>query len=840
MKLVITFLVFAYLSPVSSFANTGNAANNSHTVNTHETAVKENTDANIVGDVRHNGEHVPFINIFIKGTTIGTITDHAGQYQLVNLPVGEHILVAKGIGFVTEEVKVVTKRSETIEKKFHLKEDVLNLDNVVVTADRYETSRKESPSIVSLVTPKLLESTQAVNIAKGLNFVPGLRMEYNCQNCGFSQVRMNGMDGPYSQILINSRPVFSALAGVYGLELFPANMVDRIEVVRGGGSALFGGNAIAGTVNIITREPQYNSFNMEGRYSITGVGNEHNSTPAPDRIFNINGSIVTDDLNSGLSMFGMVRDRDPFDVNGDGFSEMVSMENTTLGLRGYHKLSDRSKLSLDLYRINEFRRGGNRFDYLPHEADITEQVDHTITGANLSFDRFTGRRNLNKFMLYVSGQTVERESYYGAEQDPNGYGNTFDISSSAGGQYHMSLGSRSTLLFGMDNNYNHLRDIKLGADGAPNAEIADQFSNTFGPFGQYEWRSERVKATLGLRYDTYFIRDLHREAFEDAYESIRGDVLAPRVNLLFNISPVLQFRTAYSKGYRAPQIFDEDLHIESSGARQTIHVNDAALTQESSHSFTSSFRLIRNFGPVMTEILAEGFYTRLLDPFVYSYEFVDSTKTFIKTRSNAGDGAFVSGMNFEVNAAFPNDISLQMGMTIQTSQYDNPQPWGESGMEGIRNFLRTPDSYGYFLVDWQPLKRLSASLTVNYTGRMFVPHLGLSPVTASERQSIEEGHIAEIEEERQQEVLAMLSGDVIEGERLEHSERFLVFGFRIAYGLPVLTETNLQIYAGVDNLFNQTQETQATHDKGIFRDAAYIYGPWPRMLNFGVKFSNVW
>jgi outer membrane receptor for ferrienterochelin and colicins len=90
-----------------------------------------------------------------------------------------------------------------------------------------------------------------VTLSEGLSFSPGLRIENDCQNCGFSQVRMNGMEGPYSQILINSHPIFSGLAGVYGLELIPTNMIERIEVVRGGGSALYGSNAIAGTINII-------------------------------------------------------------------------------------------------------------------------------------------------------------------------------------------------------------------------------------------------------------------------------------------------------------------------------------------------------------------------------------------------------------------------------------------------------------------------------------------------------------------------------------------------------------------------------------------------------------
>ena len=113
-----------------------------------------------------------------------------------------------------------------------------------------------------MLDTKLFESTNATNLAQGLIFQPGVRVENNCQNCGFNQVRINGLDGRYSQILIDSRPIMSALAGVYGLEQIPTNMIERVEVVRGGGSALFGSSAIAGVINIITKEPQRNSFSF--------------------------------------------------------------------------------------------------------------------------------------------------------------------------------------------------------------------------------------------------------------------------------------------------------------------------------------------------------------------------------------------------------------------------------------------------------------------------------------------------------------------------------------------------------------------------------------------------
>jgi outer membrane receptor for ferrienterochelin and colicins len=136
-----------------------------------------------------------------------------------------------------------------------LAEDNLLLEEIVVTGNRNETKKRHSATLVNVVNKDMFELVSACSLAEGLNFQPGVRVENDCQNCGFTQVRINGLDGHYSQILMNSKPVFSALAGVYGLEHIPATMIDRVEVMRGGGSALFGSSAIAGTINIITKEP---------------------------------------------------------------------------------------------------------------------------------------------------------------------------------------------------------------------------------------------------------------------------------------------------------------------------------------------------------------------------------------------------------------------------------------------------------------------------------------------------------------------------------------------------------------------------------------------------------
>ena len=231
---------------------------------------QKQSDANITGHVvdAKTYEHLAFATIAVKGTTIGIATDATGHYFLKNLPQGRFTLVASSVGYRSAEQTVEISPDKTIEVNFSLTEEALSVEEVVVSASRTETNKKTSPTIVSVASAKLFESTASCNLAETMNFQSGLRVETNCGNCGTTQLRINGLEGQYSQVLLDSRPIFSSLASVYGLEQLPVAMIERVEVIRGGGSALFGANAIGGVVNIITKEPLRNSVTLSNTTNI--------------------------------------------------------------------------------------------------------------------------------------------------------------------------------------------------------------------------------------------------------------------------------------------------------------------------------------------------------------------------------------------------------------------------------------------------------------------------------------------------------------------------------------------------------------------------------------------
>lgn len=768
------------------------------------TVKAQHTDAMLFGDVKSGDDHIPFATIAVKGTSIGTAADATGHFKMTDIPLGKQIIVFSAVGFKPQEQSYEFEAGKSITISVQLDPDNIGLEQVVVSADRNARSRKDAGTIVNSIGAKLLGRTQNVNLTDGLNFSPGLRMESNCQNCGFSQIRMNGMESYYTQILINSRPVFSDLAGVYGIELIPANMIERVEVIRGGGSAMYGSNAIAGTVNLITKDPISNTFSIGSSAGAVGAGIGNKSEGAVgDYSVNFNGSFVSDDYKSGLSLFGFHRNRGAVDLNNDGFSDMTSINNTTLGARLYQRIASRGKLTADYFNINEFRRGGDAFEVPPHEAMIAEVVRHQINSGAVNFDLLA--RENDKFSAYFSAQKVSRESYYGANQDLSAYGFTKDLTYSAGVQYSRNiekfLFAPSYLILGIENNGSELSDTKLAYYDPVqdihfgNTDVAHQKMNTSAAFVQNEWKIEKAIFTAGIRFDHYLIADKL-----DVTPDLTGNVFSPRLNLLYPVSPNIQARIGYAGGFRAPQIFDEDLHIEASGARKVIHENAPGLKQETSRSYTFSLDFDKQFGRWETELLAEGFYTKLLNPFANEYGAPDENGTVIYTRVNAKDGAVVQGINLEFNAAPSALFQIQSGFTFQKSAYESPQEFNET------RFFRSPNNYGFLSLSYSPIMDLSVAATGNYTGSMLVPYFG--PAISNPEVGV-----------------------------LRESSTFFDAGLKISYEIKISDNIIMEINSGVKNIFNAYQNDL---DVGADRDPSYIYGPTaPRTIYFGLKFGNL-
>lgn len=483
-----------------------------------------------------------------------------------------------------------------------------------------------------------------------------MRVENDCQNCGFTQVRINGLDGHYSQILMNSRPVFSALAGVYGLEHIPANMIDRVEVMRGGGSALFGSSAVGGTINIITKDPLSNSAQVSHTLSSIGI------TGALDNNTTMNASVVTDNNKAGTFIYGQSRYRDSYDDNKDGFSEVAQIKSQTLGARTFIRTSDDTKLTLEYHNTHEYRRGGDQLDQPPHMAMIAEEVDHNIHSGEATFDWWLRNRR-DKLSIFAATQSTKRKSYYGSEMDPNAYGRTSDLVVSAGSQWthpiDRFLFMPAELVAGLEYSFNRLHDITLGYD-----HNALQTVNIYSGYLQNEWKNDRWGFLVGARLDKHSL--------------IHNAIVSPRVNIRFNPQRDLNFRASYSTGFRSSQAYDEDFHVAVVGGERVVTVLAPGLKQESSQSVSLSADLYHRFGNVQTNLLVEGFFTDLRDVFALrQLDQPDDKGNAVLERYN-GSGARVMGLNIEAKAYFSKHFDIQGGVTLQRSRYKKPETWRDN------------------------------------------------------------------------------------------------------------------------------------------------------------------
>lgn len=740
-----------------------------------EISEPDGTDANLVGHIldKNTGEHLPFISVVLQGTMLGTTSDASGHFYLKNLPEGEFILEISAIGYKTIARPITLKKGRTLELNFHMEEEAIALGGVVVTASRSETLRQLAPTLVNVVDAKVFSQTNSVNLAQGIAFQPGIRVETNCQNCGFQQIRINGLDGPYTQILIDSRPVFSALAGVYGIEQIPASMVERVEVMRGGGSALFGSSAIAGTINIITKEPVRN-FGEVG-HSMTVLGNgsmDHNTS--------LNASFVTDDNKAGLFLFGQSRDRGGYDANGDGFTELAELQGQTLGLRSYVKTGVYSKLSFEYHHMNEYRRGGDSLGRPPHEANIAEQIRHNINAGSVKFDYFSPNTK-HRLSVFGSAQHIARESYYGGGQDLNAYGSTRGMTWVGGAQYIYKMDDclfmPADLTVGTEIIGDYLNDTMWGYNRYTEQEV---FTESI--FAQNEWKNRRWSFLIGGRLDKNSL--------------LRNPIFSPRLNLRFNPSEKVNLRASYSSGYRAPQVFDEDLHVANVGGTVLMIRNSADLKEERSHSFTLSGDLYHQFGDWQANLLLEGFYTHLVDVFELGPAVVENG-VLVQERLN-GPGAWVAGVTLETKVAYRDWFQLQAGLTWQQSRYDELYEWSETA-PAVWEMFRTPDWYGYFTASAQLTEAWQVALNGTYTGSMLVQHMA--------------GAIPE---------------DVA-----EVTPDFFDLGAKVSYDLKFWETMNLQFNLGVQNIFNAYQQD---FDEGADRDSGYMYGPsLPRNFYLGLR-----
>ncbi|MBL7998426.1 MAG: TonB-dependent receptor [Candidatus Kapabacteria bacterium] len=718
---------------------------------------------------------LPGVTIRIEGTTRGAISKRDGSF-LLKVETLPAILRFSSVGYAPVFDTLLHEAHLRLVTTYRLKTTTSNAGEVIVSGNRSEQLYSSSPVKVSILSDKIFEQTQSVSMLEGLRFQPGLRVENSCQNCGASNgARINGMEGAYTQILIDSRPVFSALNAVYGLEQLPPAMIDRVEIIRGGGSSLFGANAIAGTVNIITKDPVEDEAAFSTSYDYLPNG-------ASDRVYSANGSLINSDNTLGAYVFTSYRNRNEFDANMDGFTELPRFRSGSIGVRGFYSPSTTGKLTWSGNYFNDERRGGNNLDAAPHDADIAEQISHNITAGSVGYEQYLGSKS-TKIALYASGTNTQRSSYYGTGKDPNAYGISANTMLTGGVQFSTlideGVAGSAILTSGVELTSDRINDEQPGY----NRYIAQQ-ATTGSAYTQCDWNvNDMLTVMTGLRADKHSLMD--------------NVQLNPRLTIMLQPTPGITTRLTGSTGFRPPAVFNEDLHISMAGGEAKLILLSPMLQPERSTSFTASIDWDASTVSVPLWISVDGFFTRLRNSFVEENFGTDASNNRIFMKTNGGGSTTVSGINIELKSKVASWLDVQCGLTVQRAGRTTAFQWGNTSADTTTQVLRTPSFYGYMTNTVMISESLSMNLSGVYTGSMTVARL--------------QGYV--------------------QNDMLVNTPSFMELNIRCNYSLPFAP--SLTVSCGVNNIFNAYQQE---FDRGMQRDAGFVYGPLrPRSVYAALK-----
>ena len=484
------------------------------------------SQSNISGTIRFKDLPIENAIVGIEGSTLSVLSDKEGRFIMESVPLGKQTLVVSAIGFKTFRMPLhLLPDQNDISLTIELLKMELNLEEFVVTGTRTERPKEALAMTVDVLDNQLFQQTQSSYLAEGLCFQSGLRVETDCQTCNFTQLRMNGLGGGYTQLLINSRPIFSALNGLYGLEQIPASMIDQVEIVRGGGSALYGSNAVAGIVNVITRKPDQNGFELSSRFRAIGKQSGE---------FQLSGMVsnASSDKKRGISILFANRSRQEWDANGDGFSELPRIQGQSIGVNGFIHGS-KSELNFSLNSIMEQREGGDRLDLVPHKREQSEQRLSYLQTINADWTRDIGDKS--ELVLYSGFQNTDRTHYTGFIGS-DGYGLTDNQTFQGGIQYNTSLNREMKpehlLTLGAEYQYDYVFD-----EIEAYSYLIDQEVSQTGVFAQSDWVLGRhLNLLSGIRLNTHNLVDF--------------PIVTPRVALKYSPTTNTNVRMAYSRGFQ--------------------------------------------------------------------------------------------------------------------------------------------------------------------------------------------------------------------------------------------------------------------------------------------------
>jgi outer membrane receptor for ferrienterochelin and colicins len=768
---------------------------------------QDKSDAMLFGDVKSatTQEHIPYVRIAVKGTNMGTVADGTGHFKLAHLPVGKCVIVAQVIGYKTQEKEVVMEKGKAVQLFFELEEDPLHLEQVVVTATRTEHHLKDVPIRTEIISSEAIENKNASNIYEALEGTPSIRVESQCQFCNFTMVRMQGLGAEHTQVLINGQPIYSGLAGVYGLQQMSTVDVDKIEVVKGAGSALYGSGAIAGAINIVTKEPDFiptTTLDLQ-------LGSHKTNR------FDLNSSMRNEKGNIGLNIFAQRYSEGAIDETGpgmtreevrnkDGVSDRVMSNLTNVGFGLYinDAFLKNDQLIIRGKSVFENREGGTMTDdYFRNPlTDGTENITTDRYELSLNYNKpIKTKSEINFSMAYTNhNRNATNDSYLNDYMATHGdtvpdlremrpyLANEHSLTSTL--TFNTKL-KKHSLIFGVQAFYDILKEsgMYVVVDeaspflGTSYRSTANKSAREFGVFVQDEWSiTDKFMIVPGIRLDHHhsgeeYVSD--QQVFEASSfpkTNFNETAVNPRMVIKYAISDKFTLRANAGTGFRAPYGFSEDLHL-CSGSPRVWKSSD--LNPERS----MSYNLSADYYGKQFRVSANLFRTDLKDKIGFTDADPHIAALGYDYQWKNIDDAFVQGVELSMMFNIIRGLNLGVDFTYNHGKYKNVrEDWVGTEYEKVSQYIsRFPTTTGNFKIEYTP-KTWTFTVIGNYQGTMYIDYY-------SEDEALS---------------------------KIKKTEPNMIFSARVSKKIK-----QFKLYAGVNNIFNYVQ------DERHLDDAAFMYAP---------------
>jgi len=792
--------------------------------------------------VSESGEKLQGAQVQVKGLKLGAVAQKTGHYHIHNIPAGEREIAVSLTGYNSAAKKVNVLAGKVVKLNFVLKQTIFEMDQITITGTRTERLLRDVPVRTEIITSEDIESKGAANFYEALEGMPGIRVEQQCSYCNFSTVRMQGLESGHVQVLIDGKPTFSGLPGVYGLQQIPASNIDRIEVVKGAGSALYGSSAIAGVINIISKSPTGRPT-AEATMQMGEYGTNVFTANASTKVDNMD-VMITAQKNSG----------DIIDINNDFISDRIWSDNVSLGLRATASgLLGDDEFSVTANTINESRKGGLLQKEDPSDptkvikdvwknpfGEASEAIDTRRYEVTLGYKKgFAAGNQFGITFAYCNhNRDATNDTFLGDYiathddtyppsyllqpyiADEQIYFTDFSYSHPlgkhlllAGFQYRRDEMEESGMYCIMEDS------PELGfKTGDTYRSLSEKHGDDYGLYLQDEISiTDNLELVAGVRYDSHHSKDSFAGSGKVAGLDIpeityNESAASPRLALMYKATSSLTLRTSLGTGFRVPYTFSEDLHLCSGSPRV---YKPGGLKPEKS----VSLNLAADYHTDRYVLNANIFRTNLAD----KIGFVDATSD-LKSRGydylwqNIGD-AYTQGIELGFRRLVAKDLTLGLNFTYTDAQYkERREDWLMSGEDYLAAWQ---EEYGTekgtsLFNQWWPeynkagenskyiprVPRITGGLNLEYnpgnwnlvldcifTGRMYIDYFydGAAP------------------------------------SEIKHTSSFVVFNPRISRKLS----RGVSFYWGAKNLFDYLQKDKRPDD------AAFMWAPYIGRIFYG-------